>query len=365
MSVLLRERKGRVRKKGEYAGKSITKWYLEYNINGERWTETLPIKHIPNVTNLKEMRNAAKAIKVQKENEINTRGYDFIPKEIDKILFVEYFENFIANYTKADVRMFEGALRQFKEFLEAADENPNLITLKALNTDLCKRYADYLKNSNLTGETPHNYFQRFNRILKELTRIRYIRENPVDFLELNDKPKKKPNSSLEKEILRFADIQLLSHTECGNAQVKDAFLFACFTGLGLAEIKNLKWNNVKNGELKTYRQKTGQEVNFPLPQTAQNILAKYDRDTEYIFSLPSSTSVNKTLQNWVDKAELDKHITFYCARHSAAVMMLDDAGANLKAVADFLGHSDTTHTVRYLKHIDKSVKKAISKLPEI
>ena len=365
MAIILREREGKIRKSGKYAGKKITTFYLEFNINGNRWTETLPIRHIPGVTKKKAQREAANAIKVQKENDILTKNFEYIPKDIGEMLFIDQFELFIEDYRKADLRMFKGALRYFKAFLEDEDYNAKLLTLNALNPELCKRFADYLKTSNLRGETPHNYFQRFNRILKHLARKKYISENPVDQLAIDDKIKKKASEDLEKEILRSDDLSKLLDTECGNAQVKDAFIFACFTGLGFAEIKKLTWKNVKNDWLRTERQKTGQKVSFPLPATAKKIISKYDRSSKLVFKLPSAMSVNKTLKKWVERAEVEKHITFYCARHSFAVMLLDKSKANLKTVADMMGHSDTTHTIRYLKHIEDSKKAAAENLPDI
>ena len=38
-------------------------------------------------------------------------------------------------------------------------------------------------------------------------------------------------------------------------------------------------------------------------------------------------------------------------------------GANLKTVADLLGHSTTQHTIKYLNYTDPLKEEAINKLP--
>ena len=41
------------------------------------------------------------------------------------------------------------------------------------------------------------------------------------------------------------------------------------------------------------------------------------------------------------------------------------SGANLKTVADCLGHSSTRHTIKYLNYVDELKTEAISSLPSI
>ncbi|MCR8667410.1 tyrosine-type recombinase/integrase [Aestuariibaculum sp. M13] len=78
----------------------------------------------------------------------------------------------------------------------------------------------------------------------------------------------------------------------------------------------------------------------------------------------SDNGVNKCLKNWVQRAKIDKHITFYCARHTFATQLLL-YGANLKTVADALGHADTRNTIKYLNYIDSLKDDAVDNLPEI
>ena len=104
----------------------------------------------------------------------------------------------------------------------------------------------------------------------------------------------------------------------------------------------------------------------PLASSAITILNSYSTKQGLIFKLPTSTNgVNKILASWIKKAELDKHITYYCSRHSFAVMLLEESNTNLKTVADCLGHASTEHTIKYLNYVNKAKKKALSDLPEL
>jgi len=64
------------------------------------------------------------------------------------------------------------------------------------------------------------------------------------------------------------------------------------------------------------------------------------------------------------QAGIHKNISFYCGRHTFATQLLLN-GANLKTVADCLGHTSTTHTVKYLNYVDALKTEAIGALPGI
>ena len=55
-----------------------------------------------------------------------------------------------------------------------------------------------------------------------------------------------------------------------------------------------------------------------------------------VFNLPSYESCCKSVKRWVKRADIDKHISWHCARHSFAVNILNN-GANIKTVASLLG----------------------------
>ena len=55
---------------------------------------------------------------------------------------------------------------------------------------------------------------------------------------------------------------------------------------------------------------------------------------------------------------------FHCFRHSFAVNILNN-GANIKILANLLGHSGLKHTEKYTRVVDKLKEEAINSLPEL
>ena len=119
-------------------------------------------------------------------------------------------------------------------------------------------------------------------------------------------------------------------TPSGNDIVKYAFLFACFTGCGEAEVQELTWENVKKNNFFYKRKKSGTVVELPLNPTIETqILSKLDKNSDILFPLKSVQSTRKILKSWVKKAEIEKDISFYCARHTFAISLLK-AGSRCK-----------------------------------
>ena len=159
----------------------------------------------------------------------------------------------------------------------------------------------------------------------------------------------------------------MSTNKKAKIEIKRAFLLACYSGLGLAECKVLKWSNIINERLIISREKTGTEINLALSKTALGFIGKRHELDSLIFDLKhngkfiSEVSINKTLNNWLKKAEIDKKISFYCGRHTFATRLLIK-GANLKTVSDALAHKTTANTIKYLNYVNSLKDEATSNL---
>ena len=355
MSVQLREKKLK-------NGKS---YYLDIYHNGSRSYKFLGIKVITkgpkkdSPIQRKEKIRIAEERAAQEQIRLISKGTTYTPEHLRDISFSDFAEHFIDNYSKRDIRILEGSIKKFKEFTSS-----NTLRMSDINPDLMEQFKEYLLScESLSGETPHNYFTRFKKVLKSAKIKGIIQELPTDDITFKN-PNKDEN--LRKEVLEIDELRILANTKCGNEEVKKAFLFSCYTGLGLAEIIDLKWKNIRKDRLITTRKKTGSPINNQLSSAPLNLIGEPRDKEDYVFKLQniSHTSVSKNLKYWLKRAEIDKKITFYCARHSFACLLLMN-GANLKSVADAMGHSSTKTTLKYLNHVERLKDEATNNLPSL
>ncbi|MBW8522157.1 site-specific integrase [Chryseobacterium chendengshani] len=313
--------------------------------------------------NLKEKKLIAESIRNQRELEILSNDTIFKPKHLDKISLFDYIDNYIETYDKADIRMIKSASNKLKEFIK----NPNF-KIKDLTETHFLKFGHFLNNDpKLKGDSPHSYWKRFKKIITQANRDKLIDESvyrKVHFKKRGDLS----DTMLTKQVLTEEELQTLFETECGNNEIKRAFLFACYSGLGYAEIKTFSWkHHVTNDRLIIKRIKTGTEINIALSKKALSLLGTPNSTDEKIFDITfqgkhiSETSINKTLSNWLKKARIDKHITFYCGRHTFATRLLIK-GADLKTVSQCLGHKSIQNTVKYLNYVNSIKDAATSNL---
>lgn len=143
-------------------------------------------------------------------------------------------------------------------------------------------------------------------------------------------------------------------------QIKDIFLFSCYTGLAYNEVHELSHDNIRSGiEGKEWifieRKKTlltsPKKCKIILVSKAKAILEKYKNDEECLSNqkcLPviSNTKYNqylKVLQTGINEKYpgLIQNLTTHMARHTCAVLLLDD-GFTKDYIAKMFGHKDTS-----------------------
>lgn len=324
-----------------------------------------PIERLQN----KETLELAKKIRFERGQQLleNAEGYRL--KKERNINFLDYFRAYIAKYTKKDKRMIEMALRRFIDFLNDTEEYnrySNGIKPEQITKDMMQDFTEYLQ-SRSRGEGAKSVYQRFKKVIKYAVEHEVMPKNPCTGVVI-----KVDDQQLKKEILSLDEIAQLYNTHSGNPDIQRAFIFCCYTGLRFCDVKTLTFANVDyaNSLLTFEQNKTkGHSANsgvvIRLGGWLLNLIGKPSTPGnrgELIFKLPTHEACTKALQKWVDRAGINKHITWHCARHSFAVNILNN-GANIKTVASLLGHSGLKHTEKYTRAFDSLKWEAIESLP--
>lgn len=169
--------------------------------------------------------------------------------------------------------------------------------------------------------------------------------------------------------LTIDEIKLAAQTPCDSDLIKRAFLFSCLTGLRRSDILKLTWSEVNEQSGFTriiFRQKKtkGQEY-LDITAQAAELLGERGKPTDRPFgTLPCTSSTNYEIKTWLARAGITKRITFHCARHSFAVMMLD-LGTDIYTVSKLLGHRELNTTQIYAHLLDKNKQAAVASIPTI
>ncbi|CAH8282904.1 site-specific recombinase XerD [Mariniflexile fucanivorans] len=240
----------------------------------------------------------------------------------------------------------------------------NDITVKDVNHQFINGFEYYLKT---TRKCAHNsaikYITNFKKIIRIAHANDWIDKDP--FLHWKGKLK-----IVDREFLTQEEIQKLINKELKMErldQVRDIFIFCCFTGLAYADIKKLTKDDVVigvDGEqwVKTRRTKTDTRSNIPILPIAQTIIEKY-KDNELmkiknlVLPVLSNQKMNAYIKEIADLCGITKNLTFHLARHTFATTVTLSNGVPIESVSKMLGHTNLKTTQHYAKILDMKVSK--------
>jgi site-specific recombinase XerD len=352
-----------LRKKEDSKGENY-RLYLDIYHNGKRNYEFIKnVKLIKTPRTPIERENNKKALQLAEQIrnnravELDGNEYDVTAKFKQTIDFIKLYKSYTDAYQKEDDRVHKAVFKKFETFLK--EKNIKVSTSRDVTEELCFDFKEYLI-IELNGHSPLTYLKRFKVFLNYCVRKKIFKESPCKNITI-----KSNNDSISKSVLTFEEILLLNKTEANNKEVKKAFIFALFTGLRYCDVKQLKHENIdyNNQTLTIIQEKTGVKLSLPLHPVAMELIETKNASIK-VFNLPTNEGTNKALKSWIKKANIDKKITFHCARHSFATNHLIYK-SDIVTISKLMGHTNLRYTQIYTQIAEDMKRNTINNLPTI
>jgi integrase/recombinase XerD len=212
----------------------------------------------------------------------------------------------------------------------------------------------------LKQATVYRSIQRVKKIIQFAISENYLQRDPFHLYK--NKKYKTVIVYLTDEELK----QLEKHTfsQPRLQQVKDLFIFCCYTGLAYAEMSTLTTKNIEIGFdgkewIQMIRKKTNRKISVPILPKAKEILDKYNNELPSI----SNQKFNSYLKEISALLSIDKKLTHHIARKTFATTVLLFNNVPMEIVSELLGHSNMNVTQsHYGKIVQKKVSEEIHKL---
>ena len=225
-------------------------------------------------------------------------------------------------------------------------------------------YEVYLKS---VCECGHNSTVKHLRYLKQVVtnalKNRYITNDPFNDYTLGYKPVKK-EFLIEPEI---KELMKKKFTAKRLEEVRDVFLFQCFTGIAYIDAVNLTEDNIVEdgfGQkwIQLTRQKSSVQANIPLLDVPLSILKKYWRSAnDKLLPIQSNQKMNEYLKEIATICGINKRLTTHCGRHTFGTIMLTK-GVSIESVSKMLGHTNITTTQIYAKVLNQKISTEVNKV---
>ncbi|TJY37940.1 site-specific integrase [Pontimicrobium aquaticum] len=282
--------------------------------------------------------------------------YDMHSQRIKKLIGIDIQEVTYKKYLESG--------KHLKDFIKHKYKQKD-IKLKALRSNFIDDYVYFLKvEKKFQQSTLNKAVQRFRKVIKFAVAEDYLSKDP--FMLYRPKTVRKPIVFLNPEQLKKLEETTFSIVRI--QQIKDMFVFCCYTGLGFSEMSNLKKNQFTtefDGELwiNINRQKTKKNFKVPLLPKAKAIMELYSSESDYVLPRMSNTKFNVYLKEIANVVGIEFNLTHHIARKTFASTVLLFNDVPMEIVSKLLGHSKLQTTQdHYGKVVESRIAKEIKRI---
>jgi site-specific recombinase XerD len=271
-------------------------------------------------------------------------------------------------FADATIKRYKTTYSHIKKFLQYQYQKDD-IYLSQLNyafiADL-EHYFKVIKNCN--HNTTIKYIKNLRKVINMAIANEWLYKDP--FIKFKAKLEEVPRDYISEEELKRIEEKEIDIPRLD--QVRDIFIFSCYTGLAYIDVINLTKDNIRIGIdgdkwIYTYRHKTKTKSNIPLLPKAEEIIEKYKdhpstaRNDRLLPNL-SNQKLNAYLKEIADLCDIKKNLTFHIARHTFATTVTLTNGVPIETVSSLLGHKNLRTTQIYSKVIEKKVSEDMGDL---
>ncbi|MEL4457371.1 site-specific integrase [Lutimonas vermicola] len=271
----------------------------------------------------------------------------------------------------------EGTYRKYialtnhvQEFLTFQYNVPDL-NIKKIDYQFVDDFDYYLRTEKLIGNnTTVRYVKTLKKIIQSALNKGWIKTNPfINYKVKFDKVTIDPLTEEEVQIIRNKEIDIKRLD-----QVRDLFVFVCYTGLSYADLAKLSNKYIVTGIdgnkwIKIYRSKTGELSSVPILPQAAVILKKYENNPScknrgILLPVLSNERYNAYLKEIGTICGISKNLTTHLARHTCGTFLANKL-ISRETIGKILGQSDWRSTAHYAKTTDIRVSQEITELMDV
>lgn len=246
------------------------------------------------------------------------------------------------------------------------------ISLHKLNHKFLDDLQYFLKvNQGIGHNTSNKYIQHLKTILKFGVKQGKLKTDPFVGYRCTIRP-------VKRDFLTISEIQIIEskHFEVKRLEeVRDIFIFCCYTGLAYSDVEDLDSSNIVMGIdgtkwIHTFRKKTDVKSTIPILRQAQYYLDKYIGHPYCInkgklLPVRSNQKMNAYLKEIQHLCGIQKKLTTHLARHTFASTILLNNGVPIESVSKMLGHTNIKTTQIYAKVMSYKISQDVSKIEDI
>jgi site-specific recombinase XerD len=208
---------------------------------------------------------------------------------------------------------------------------------------------------NISDNTAMKYVKTLKQIIDRAIDEGWIKHNTISGFKCTYKDPDRETLEMHELVGMYEKVIVVERL----AEVRDVYVFCCFTGYAYETVYNLEPANIFKGLdgklwITKDRQKTGVEETVPLLPIALAIIEKYKNhpycvNENKLLPVNSNVRYNAYIKEVATICGIKKELTTHTARHTFATTVLLENDVPIETVGKLLGHKDLRSTQIYAK----------------
>lgn len=271
-------------------------------------------------------------------------------------------------YSPSTMKRYVTTMDHIKAFINYHYKVDDMFLSELDHNFITQLYHYFRTNRKTNHNTAIKYIKNLKKVINIAVQNDWLRKDPFGKYSVKLRPVKR-DFLTQEELQEIEDLEIKIER---LDQVRDIFVFSCYTGLAYTDVAKLSTDNIRKGIdgnmwIFTEREKTSTKSNIPLLAKAREIIDKYKEspksDKNQLLPVLSNQKMNAYLKEIGTLANINKNLTFHLARHTFATLMLTH-GMSIETVSDLLGHKSIRTTQIYAKVVERKKSEEMIKIEE-
>lgn len=272
------------------------------------------------------------------------------------------------DYSEGTLKHYKTTRERLLEFLKKRFVR-NEISLSLVDYCFLNSFDIYLKTEyQLKPNTALTYHKHLKKTFNTGIAMNLISNNPYSSFKVS-------RTETHRDYLTTQELEQIRNKAFSTLRmviIRDIFIFACYTGLGYAELKNLSSTHIHLGNdggkwIIIGRTKTDIRCRVPLLPHAIETLQKYQnfpisQNRGKLLPVHSNQKMNEYLKELASICGISKNLSMHVARHTFATTITLSNGVSIESVSKMLGHISIKTTQIYARIVDAKISEDMAML---
>ena len=270
----------------------------------------------------------------------------------------QYLQKVKMNTADKTYSRYELTKKRLMEFMKFKYSVSDML-IKDINVVFIEDFLLYIKNNyGCSHNTAMKFVQRFRTVVNFAKNTGLVTADPFGSYRVRFE-------RTDRDYLTMEEITTIYNHEFSSKrleQVRDLFIFSCYTALSYIDVCELRQEDIRTGFdgnlwIIRKRHKTNVTSTVRLLDIPKAILEKYKHKlpTGKILPVISNQKMNDYLKEIAAICGIEKTLTYHVARHSCATSVLLANGVPIETVSKILGYTNIRTTQIYARITDLKV----------